>query len=408
MTYHEAIRRLFDTDPRERTTAEVVAELRSRWPGTIWRVSSVRTILIALSVNHSSRHHYPSYERHAFLCRAGRGRYRPWDDDRDDPNALRSVSDPTSASFASASRSSAARPHSQSRATYRDHAEPWHVMPGHVLLPAPHDERASSVRHDLIRALVAQLHTEPFQAHHRRRSIGHIVTGWPERLERYFWPTPSDDLAATEHAIAPWFERAGTLAAILDCGGTWSADERDEVTQLADGMLDWGRVPQRNGVTPNLVQAVVQRALGRRVEPEPPMNSGWTKVAALATAFLEGHGERHPHVIWDSRVSTSLISRLDTLMVNAGEDDPSGLFPGIGTVPGRGGTRATAPLTTRLHLRWPNGYGSWRTQDAGSVLVREIRDVLNTDGYPCMPARDGASLLWTIRGVESVLFMDGY
>lgn len=42
------------------------------------------------------------------------------------------------------------------------------------------------------------------------------------------------------------------------------------------------------------------------------------------------------------------------------------------------------------------------------VLVGEIRDLLNAGGYPPMPLPDGGEGLWTIHGVGSVLFMDGY
>ena len=41
-------------------------------------------------------------------------------------------------------------------------------------------------------------------------------------------------------------------------------------------------------------------------------------------------------------------------------------------------------------------------------MVREIRDVLNDGAHECMPLPDGGEGRWTIRGVESVLFMDGY
>lgn len=64
--------------------------------------------------------------------------------------------------------------------------------------------------------------------------------------------------------------------------------------------------------------------------------------------------------------------------------------------------------------------GSWdgrvdgfarRTMRPGAVrreLVRELRDELNAGGYPPLPTPSGGSAPWTIRGVESVWFMDGY
>jgi hypothetical protein len=151
------------------------------------------------------------------------------------------------------------------------------------------------------------------------------------------------------------------------------------------------------------VESVFRKALGLPHSGQPPMNSGWTKVAAMATAFLEGHPSRVPHVIWDSRVTTSLVTRLEDLLLEDGVSDPSYLFPHIVPAPGRGGSR---PRKTRLG--WAHAYMSWPSQFAGSSLVREIRDILNRESYPAMPAPDGGTTPWTIRGVESVLFMDGY
>ena len=48
------------------------------------------------------------------------------------------------------------------------------------------------------------------------------------------------------------------------------------------------------------------------------MNSGWTKVAAFASAHLESVPGRHPQVIFDSRVATAILSRLDSLLAKAG------------------------------------------------------------------------------------------
>lgn len=135
------------------------------------------------------------------------------------------------------------------------------------------------------------------------------------------------------------------------------------------------------------------------------MNSGWTKVAAFATAHLEGLDGGTPQVIWDSRVATSVIGRLDRILAADTQEDPRAIFPDIGTVPGQGGTRPR-----EFAMVWPVGYRRWATQISGSALVREIRDVLNERDnlYPHMPLSDGSTGRWTTRGVEMVLFMDGY
>jgi hypothetical protein len=253
-----------------------------------------------------------------------------------------------------------------------------------------------------VQQLIEELHDEPFQPQYRRRPYGPSVTGWPARLRSYFWPNPVLNYEATNELMEPWFTHASELSQQLLATGRWTPDERAEAASLAMKMLSWGRVRSQRAFSAEVVEGVFLRALGLPHHKRVPMNSGWTKVAALATAFLEGRDDDAPHVIWDSRVSTSLVSRLDRLLVNGGMD-PKQVFPRIGPVVGRGGSRPRL-----LKLRWSYAYGSWSTQMAGSGLVREIRDDLNSGGYPPMPLLNGASGEWTIRGVESVLFMDGY
>ena len=167
-------------------------------------------------------------------------------------------------------------------------------------------------------------------------------------------------------------------------------------------MLEWGGVTRQHAFSEATVERVFRRALGVDGGEDALMNSGWTKVTALATAFLEGEWERAPQVIWDSRVSTSVVTRLEPLLIQDDVQDPKQIFPRIGPVTGRGGSRPRS-----FELCWSHAYGSWSSQEAGSELVRTLRDILNRD-YPPMPLPDGGTGAWTVRGVESVLFMDGY
>jgi hypothetical protein len=75
------------------------------------------------------------------------------------------------------------------------------------------------------------------------------------------------------------------------------------------------------------------------------------------------------------------------------------------TVPGRGGTRDQP-----YQLHWKSGYGRWDAQFFASLLVRIMRDALNEDPrrYGLMPIAGSSDSAWTMRGVEIVLFMDGY
>lgn len=84
MICREAIREVFLREPGVLTTAEVVARIGTRHPSRPWKLSTIRTMLIALSVNHSSAHHYPAFRKHAFLFSLGGGRFRLWDASEDD------------------------------------------------------------------------------------------------------------------------------------------------------------------------------------------------------------------------------------------------------------------------------------------------------------------------------------
>lgn len=132
------------------------------------------------------------------------------------------------------------------------------------------------------------------------------------------------------------------------------------------------------------------------------MNSGWTKVAAFATAHLE---PERGLVIWDSRVAHSLIRRIDRILLNQDHREVTTPFVHIGRVPGRGGSRTQR---NPYELKgWHSGYGKWSSVYAGSALVRAIRDELNNRERES--AADNAGWQpWTLREVEMVLFMDGY
>ena len=131
------------------------------------------------------------------------------------------------------------------------------------------------------------------------------------------------------------------------------------------------------------------------------MNSTWTKLAAFSTEHLA-----NPHVIWDSRVATSVTWRLEQLFLAEGlttvpygsPEIPHNLGP---MQVGRGGTRPR-----ELKLNWTNAYGCWPAQFAASEFVRTIRDYLNAN--PIAYSKLSSQMPWTLREVEQVLFMDGY
>lgn len=261
-------------------------------------------------------------------------------------------------------------------------------------------------RANLLKALVEDIHKSPFQSQYRRRVMNIFpITGWDHRLNAYFWPNPSVNYATTHGKLQDMLNRAQELAGELQANEHWNDSKQTDAVQLANDIFVWGGVPQiPNTVTAENVQAVFVDALNGNADSTALMNSGWTKVAAFATAHLEDISGK-PLVIWDSRVAASIISRLDRLIGETG-NQPISIFPNIGTIPGRGGSRPRKP-----NLVWPNGYQKWKTQISGSELVREMRDILNDleNKYPRMPLpTENSCGAWTTRGVEMVLFMDGY
>jgi len=256
-------------------------------------------------------------------------------------------------------------------------------------------------RKQYLEALVKCVHEEAFQPIYRKRPFGAAINGWDARLRAYFWPAPEFGYRETCLNMEAMTGMSRQLAEALD-QGPWNEDEQRQSIQLAHAIFEWGGVPQdADSVTAHTVQQVYRAAIGNNDAAKASMNSGWTKVGAFATAHLENIPRGQPQAIWDSRVATSIIYRLDGLLPEGVALDT--LFPGVGTVPGRGGTRPR-----ELWRRWPSGYRTWAGQVAGSQLVREIRDLVNGGGYPQMPLPQGGTGMWTTRGIEMVLFMDGY
>jgi hypothetical protein len=194
---------------------------------------------------------------------------------------------------------------------------------------APSDRKK---RTEYLTALMWQLEEKEFRPCWRRKPIGGPVRGWGQRLEAYFWPSPGTDYRKTAAIWQEFTDRARPLSERIEAGGSWTEKERSEAVKLALDMLSWGRVPQPT-FRAGTVESVFSSSLRGSAEAGTPMNSGWTKVAAFATAHREGHAEHHPQAIWDSRVSTSLVARLDALLASDGVEDSQELFPRVGFYP---------------------------------------------------------------------------
>ena len=192
--------------------------------------------------------------------------------------------------------------------------------------------------------------------------------------------------------------------AIVMASRPWDKKTQDVAEKFAQDVFTWGGVPQHDACA-DRVFAVMMKALDGGAaglqSQVAPMNSGWTKLAAFLTAHLEE--QNRSQAIWDSRVSWSLVRRIDGLLPEGGQDLIQQLVPEIGKVPGRGGTRWTKPL----RFNWPGAYARWPSHFAASNLIREIRDALNDLGMKALDS-EGRPCAWSLRKVEMVLFMDGY
>lgn len=257
-----------------------------------------------------------------------------------------------------------------------------------------------------IERLTKQIQVDPFTPSFRGQTTGDAVNGWSSRLLTYFWPSPATNFLAAVDKVARLEAEATRLGELLP---NWSAMDEAAAVTLAKNIFAWGGVPQiPETITPDNIRRVFNAAIKGALpieEPLPPMNSGWTKVAAFASAHREKIPNAVPQVIWDSRVATAVTSRLESLFREEGLVAVPACFSDIGRVNvGRGGTRPRA-----LQLSWRNGYKSWAAQYSGSRLLAAIRNELNSNLklYGKMPGTNGQGN-WTARGVEMVLFMDGY
>lgn len=279
----------------------------------------------------------------------------------------------------------------------------------------PYVPAADASDDEFIKALVRWIDDAPYQPFYLKQPAGDAVAGWQDRLTSFFWPKPRIGYALYYAMIEPLYYRAQELAKTLDSGDSWNSDVpwdrewRDMAVKTAVELFDVSGTPQK-GVTLDNVQKVIQAALSEDFNSTAKMNSGWSFLASAATSYLDAHPDRLPMVWWSSRVASSVISRLDFLLAEAGIDDLGQRFSNIGTIPGYGGTRPR-----QYTHDWPDGYRSWKSQIAASQLVNRMVDILNTETdeqgnkrYGLMPLPGGERSKWTVQGVQTVLFADGY
>ena len=277
--------------------------------------------------------------------------------------------------------------------------------------------KSNQQRRTLIEHVVKEVRNAPWKQTRRRKPTGVLAVGWPERLHFYCWASKSKpDLP--NHLV--WLHQITTKALRAE------ASEKVEVRysarcQVASDILEWGGVKRGNlGKVPMVIDAVINAAKTGSPCPNSPMNSGWTKIAAVYSMISS---VASPQVIWDSRVSLSVCTRLGDAARTRGMT-AAGLqmeFGGrLGWVAGRGGTRAC--LMASAKAWFPNRYGKWDAHFEGGSIVEEMAKILNADlsfygkpdqalsGQECTQLKKlgiQPSEQWNPWLVACVLFMDG-
>ncbi len=258
-------------------------------------------------------------------------------------------------------------------------------------------------------AMVAWIDEDPFTPMYQRSPIADSVSSWHDRLESFFWPKPRNGLMQVSHSADALMYRAEILAKGIENGIEWDDDDKALAIKTTEEIFLQAGTPQKEVVWEN-IYAVMSAALQKDADSNAKMNSGWSLLASFATHWLNKLEGRTPMICWNSRVSTSILSRLDFLLVEAGHSDLKDRFANLGTIPGWGGTRPR-----EMTLKWPDGYRSWKTEIAASEFVQLMVNCLNKetkqDGslkYAQMPIPTGGRAPWSVQGVQLVLFSDGY
>lgn len=284
-------------------------------------------------------------------------------------------------------------------------AIPPPVVPPPAAPPPPLPAGAPLGRAHFADALVDWIQRDPYHPPMGRPS----VVGWDHRIKTYAYATKANPpswqrvygdvsqlIAGLQHIIAAYnWQVVGSVANLTPAHNT-------NIQSLAEQVCIWGGVRQRNGYAD--AWKVIKSAVLGAQHHGAPMNSGWTKVAAFAT-----DGASNSQTIWDSRVATSLIWRLDRILHASALAPASvlGLYA-IGRVLGRAYLPGM-PRHRAYNFAWPSGYGKWSCHFAAGQLVRDMVNVLNdpAKGYPPMPTPAGGAAQWDVFGVGLVLFMDG-
>lgn len=265
----------------------------------------------------------------------------------------------------------------------------------------------------LAKEIVELINDREFLYVPRRGEPSKPVKSWRERFLGYRWGSSSDPFSDSDliECIQSKIE-AGREELIRV--GRLSPNSFSEVQAAVLMLFQWGRVTRGQGHDPpnmDSVESVIKTAFYGADDFGAPLDSAWTKLAAISTSSIDITGDRFPQVIFDSRVSVALLESIDAVCQADGVYvELRDLYRevGLGFVSGRGGNRPER--VARLQKRgWRSGYGKWSAQFVASRLVAKMVLILNSSNHiQRMPKPDSSAGPWNVRGVEKVLFMEGY
>lgn len=229
--------------------------------------------------------------------------------------------------------------------------------------------------------------------------------GWASKLKSYQYARM--DVPSLEHMHHFWSRTAIDFKTLCQTANpNWDDTvHRKNLELFAEDICIWGGVPQKQGYAD--AWKVAKAAVTGHVDPDAPMSSGWTKVAAFASDTLT-----HEQTIWDSRVSVSVIGGIKNALAQV-ELDRSQILE---HVPWLEKVRIVSAQADGRRERieelknsgWSVGMCNWPSHFGGSSIVRRIVKLMIAK-----PIRFPDELTpnfgenWNMFNVGMALFMDG-
>jgi hypothetical protein len=178
------------------------------------------------------------------------------------------------------------------------------------------------------------------------------------------------------------------------------ANTKIDKANIANEILVWGGMRLRVTDKDKYFDRVLMATANTNEDCNAPMNSSYTKIAALF-----GYNLDH-NTIWDSRVSSAVCYRL-ALIAEEHKIHPNELqniFPDLGYIPGR--SKRYERRQSLLKKYWTSVYGKWSGHRAGAILLSEISTALVQNQIPTPREVKPLTDIWNSWLVNMVFFID--